>query len=401
MDRRTFLRWLSRTTAASAALALGAPARGRNAAEEEMLLFLAGDVMLGRGVDQVLPSSVDPELHEPFVRSAERYVELAEGENGPIPAPVPHAYPWGEALAVLDGRRPHARIVNLETAVTRSDDWWQGKGIHYRMHPGNVATLTAAELDACVLANNHVLDWGRSGLLETLDTLHDAGLATPGAGADADAADAPARLDTAAGRLLVFAYATPDAGVPAEWQAGEERAGVNFLPDVTSQRADAIAAAIDAHRRPGDRVLVSLHWGGNWGYQVPPSQREFAHRLIEAGAADVLHGHSSHHPKGIEVYRERLVLYGCGDLLNDYEGIGGHEEFRPELSLLYLPRLTADGALAELEMAPMRIRRFRLEHAGEDEARWLADRLTREGEPLGTRVEAVSPRRLMLRWGSA
>src|SRR5690606_30593855 len=117
-----------------------------------------------------------------YVRDARVYVELAERASGPIPRSVPPAYIWGEVLEVLDGAQPDARIVNLETSVTTSDAAWPEKGIHYRMHPANVACLTVARLDCCVLANNHVLDFGYDGLIETLATLRSAGIGTAGAG---------------------------------------------------------------------------------------------------------------------------------------------------------------------------------------------------------------------------
>jgi poly-gamma-glutamate capsule biosynthesis protein CapA/YwtB (metallophosphatase superfamily) len=359
-------------------------------------LFLAGDVMTGRGIDQVLPRSVDPELHEPFVKNAERYVELAEAENGEIPKPVPYDYIWGDGLELLAELDPAVRIINLETSVTTSDDWWPGKGIHYRMHPANVEAITSAGIDACVLGNNHVLDWGRSGLLETLTTLQRAGPATPGAGRDQGEAQRAATLETGAGRVLVFSYGTPSAGVPLDWQAGEDLAGVNVLADLGAESASRVARQVERHRRSGDRVVMSLHWGGNWGYEVPRSQREFAHRLIDEGAADIVHGHSSHHPKGIEVYRGRLILYGCGDLLNDYEGISGQAEFRSELVLMYFPELASSGALAALSMAPMRVRRFRLQRATAEEAAWLAQTLDRESREFGSRVELTARGRLEL-----
>src|SRR4029453_17950169 len=84
-------------------------------------LFVCGDVMTGRGIDQVLPHPSDPLLHEPYVRSALDYVELATRPHGPIPRAVDFAYPWGDALAELVRAAPEVRIVNLETAVTRSD----------------------------------------------------------------------------------------------------------------------------------------------------------------------------------------------------------------------------------------------------------------------------------------
>lgn len=364
-----------------------------------MTLFLGGDVMTGRGIDQVLPYSVDPVLHEPHSRDARHYVELAEEASGPIERPLAYQDLWGVALTVLERVRPDARIINLETAVTTSDDWDRRKRIHYRMHPGNVGLLRTARIDACVLANNHVLDWGRTGLLETLQALRVTGVRTAGAGRDLAEARAPAALETKSGRLLVFSNALPGAGVPLDWNATPVRPGVNVLPDATDEQVERVAAEVRGYRRPGDRTLVSLHWGPNWGYGVPSTHRRFARRLVDERVADIVFGHSSHHPMAAEVYSGRLILYGAGDLLNDYEGIGGREEFRPELTLMYFPVLEPDGALASLELVPLRVRRLRLEPASADEGSWLAERLTREGRALGTAVEHTPGGTLQLRWG--
>lgn len=363
-----------------------------------LTLFLAGDVMTGRGIDQILPHSVDPRLYEPYVRDARAYVELAEEANGPIPDEVGYDYVWGEALDELSRARPDARIINLETAVTTSDDAWRGKGIHYRMHPGNVPVLAAAGVDVCVLGNNHVLDWGYAGLHETLEVLRDAGLVTCGAGSDPADAAGPAVLETGSGRLLVFSFGAPSAGVPEAWASGNGKPGVNVLEGLGADRARSLAAQVNGHRRDGDRVVVSLHWGPNWGYEVPSGQRDFAHRLIDEGAADIVYGHSSHHPKGIEVYRGRPILYGCGDFLNDYEGIGGKERYRGDLTLMYFAVLDGYGELARFEMSPMRIRRFRLERASDEETRWLAETLNHECRKLGAGVEPEESGRLALRW---
>jgi poly-gamma-glutamate capsule biosynthesis protein CapA/YwtB (metallophosphatase superfamily) len=363
-----------------------------------MTLFLAGDVMTGRGIDQALPVSVDPELFEPWVHDARRYVELAERANGPIDAPLAPREPWGEALPALRLARPDVRIVNLETSITTHDRPWLGKGIHYRMHPGNVGVLTAAGIGVCVLANNHVLDYGRPGLRETMTVLDEAGIRYAGAGRDAEEASAPAEVETGHGRLLVFAYVLRDAGAPSAWRAGMDRCGVAYLPDDSLASAEKVVANVLAHRRPADRVVVSLHWGRNWGYDVPPSQRAFAHLLVTSGAADLVFGHSSHHPKGIEVIDGRGVLYGAGDLLNDYEGIAGHEEVRPDLVLMYFPTLGASGELSALELVPMRLRRFRLQRATAEEAHWLAWTLERVSSDFGTRVEVGEEGRLAVRW---
>jgi poly-gamma-glutamate capsule biosynthesis protein CapA/YwtB (metallophosphatase superfamily) len=364
-----------------------------------LTVFLCGDVMTGRGIDQVLPHPGDPTLHEPYMTSAKGYVALAETANGPIPRPVDLDYVWGDALAEWARIKPDVRIVNLETAVTTRDDWEGEKDIHYRMHPANVPCLTAAGIDCCVLANNHVLDWGEAGLAETLETLRRAKVQTTGAGRDGAEAAAPAVLKTAMGRVLVFSMGAASSGIPLDWAAAPGRPGVNLLPDFSDATLRKVAAQVKAIKCPGDVVVASIHWGGNWGYAVPAAHREFAHGLIDQCGVDAVHGHSSHHPLGIEVFRERPILYGCGDFLNDYEGISGHETYRGDLSLMYFLNVDpASGKLLRLSMIPMQVRRFRLYRASAEDTRWLREVLDREGRRLGTRVEAGPDGSLELRW---
>lgn len=362
-----------------------------------LTLFLCGDVMTGRGVDQVLPHRGDPRIHEPDARSAELYVRLAESANGPIPRPVGFSYIWGDALEELAHARPAARIVNLETSVTRSDEYWRGKGIHYRMHPDNVPCISAAQIDCCVLANNHVLDYGLSGLLETIATLRSAGVKIAGAGRNLAEARAPALIDVPGeGRVVVFGFGTQTSGILPSWAARDARPGVNLLEDLSDDTIDRIREMIRSVKRPRDVVVASIHWGGNWGFAVPEEHVRFAHGLIQAGA-DVVHGHSSHHVRPIEVVEGKLVLYGCGNFLDDYEGIAGNEAFRNDLTAMYFPVIDPlTGRLSDLHMTPMRIRNFKANRASPGDARWLRDTINRESRQFDFRVELHEDHRLEL-----
>jgi len=366
---------------------------------EPIGVFVCGDVMTGRGIDQILPHPAPPVLYESYVRDAREYVHLAERASGPIPRPVDFTYIWGDALEVLDQAATDARIVNLETSITSSEEAWPGKGIHYRMHPQNIGCLTAARIDCCCLANNHVLDWGYAGLRETLQTLDGAGIAHAGAGASAAEAAAPAALELPSkGRVLVFSMGTTTSGIPWEWRATGDRPGVFLLEDLSEQTARRVAGLVREAKRPGDVAIASIHWGPNWGYEVPDEQVRFAHRLIDEGV-DLVHGHSSHHVKPIEVYQDRLILYGCGDLLDDYEGIGGYEAFRPDLRLLYLVWIDPkQSRLVDARLVPMQVQRFQLHRATETDARWLCTLLSRLGAPFGTRVRLERDHSLALQW---
>lgn len=171
--------------------------------------------MTGRAIDQILPHPGSALLHEPYMRSAQGYVDLAEAASGPVRRPVTFEYIWGDALGVLASERPDARIVNLETAITSADDAWPGKSIHYRMHPANAACLSAARIDCCVLANNHVLDWGYDGLASTLASLRDADVRTAGAGSTQALTQASQRFGT---RIVVEGDGDDDRRLVARWR---------------------------------------------------------------------------------------------------------------------------------------------------------------------------------------
>ncbi|MGW0632837.1 CapA family protein [Streptomyces sp. NPDC002758] len=364
-------------------------------------LSLCGDVMLGRGVDQILPHPGDPALRETYIRDARAYVELAEAVNGPIPWPVGFDWPWGETLAVLDRAAPDARIVNLETSVTRNGSFLLGKGVHYRMNPANLPCLAAVRPDVCVLANNHVLDFGRTGLDETLAALADDGLRTAGAGRDAEEARRPAIVPVeGGGRVLVFSCGMPSSGIPHGWAATARRAGVDFVAGPSAAAAAELIGCLRAMKRPGDVAVVSIHWGANWGSSVSRDEVRFAHALVDGGV-DVVHGHSSHHPRPVEVYRGKLILYGCGDFVDDYEGIRGYERYRDDLRLLYLVTLAAvepgTGMPVSVRMVPFQARRMRLEHASAEDAEWLRTTVDGESRRFGSRVDRGSAGRLSVR----
>lgn len=363
-------------------------------------LFLCGDVMTGRGIDQVLPHPSDPIIYESYMQSAIGYVELAEMVNGPIQKPVDFSYIWGDSLEELERVAPDLRIINLETSVTKSDDYWKGKGINYRMHPENIGCLTIAKIDYCSLANNHVLDWGYAGLTETLETLKKANIHSAGAGEILQEAEKPVVMEVEGkGRVIVFSFGLETSGIPVSWAASEDKPGVNLLKNLSDETVWEIKEKIGQEEKQGDIVIASIHWGSNWGYEIPPEQKDFAYRLIDNAGVDVVHGHSSHHVKGIEVYKEKPIIYGSGDFINDYEGIGGYEGFRSDLTLMYFVSMDpSTGKLVHMHMTPMQIKNFKANRASRADALWLRDVINREGKKFGTRAEINQDNTLTLKW---
>jgi poly-gamma-glutamate capsule biosynthesis protein CapA/YwtB (metallophosphatase superfamily) len=188
-------------------------------------------------------------------------------------------------------------------------------------------------------------------------------------------------------------------GIPQKWAAGPSRPGIHLISDLSAATANDIADHIRRSKQPGDIVIASIHWGSNWGYEVTPDQIKFAHALI-CGGVDVVHGHSSHHVRPIEIHDRKLILYGCGDLVTDYEGIRGHEEWRGDLGAMYFATVSSrDGALIRLRVAPMQIRRMRLTRPAGGDVEWLQTTLNRISRQFGIWFEHEEESLLVLRDG--
>lgn len=382
-------------------------------------LLLCGDVMTGHGID---PFLLPPAMHAPLartVKSALEYVREAEAAidprtpptithgsaagsapaHPPLPRPLSFDYPWGDALPLLKREPPDLRLINLETTITERGAPAM-PAPQARMHPLHLPTLAALGVDGAVLANRHVLDWGHEGLHDTLTSLRQAGIPGIGAGHDCAEADQEGQwLLPGKARVRLFAYGHPSSGLPPHWAAAANRPGINWLERLDSDAIRRLAARIRGSKEEGDLVIVSLHWGSNWGYEVPGEQRRFARALIDEAGVDLVWGHSSHHPRPIEVYRDRLILYGVGDFLKDASRALGHEAYRPHLAALYLPRLAADGRLSELRLWPLHVHLFRLKRAGALDCHWLARALSQECRCHGTGLELQADGSLQLRWG--
>lgn len=362
-------------------------------------LFLCGDVMTGRGIDQILPNPVHPVLFESYVKDARDYVSLASQKNGNIHIPVSFKYIWGDALKIWDKMSPDLKIINLETAVTTHPKPWLNKGINYRMNPENIEILKVANIDFCSLANNHTLDWQSEGLLETLQILKNANIHVAGAGINKESASKPSIISLNQVNVIVLAYGTESSGILTSWEATNTAPGLNLLPTNTEAAVQQIKNDVEKIKKTNDIVIISIHWGGNWGYEIPENHKLLAHKIIETAGVDLIHGHSSHHPLGIEVYQNKLILYGAGDFINDYEGISGHENFKGELSLMYFPQINpSNGHLLSLKMFPMKTKNFRLVNVSNSEALWIKNMLNREGKPFGTGVILNSDHSMDLWW---
>ena len=176
---------------------------------------------------------------------------------------------------------------------------------------------------------------------------------------------------------------------------------MNLLDDLSKKTIRQIANQVNAVKGKNDIVVASIHWGGNWGYHIPSEHSHFAHDLIDEANVDVVHGHSSHHPKGIEIYRNKPIIYGCGDFLNDYEGIRGYEQYRSDLGLMYFVTLNAlTGELVRFQLVPTQIKQFRVNYANRTDTMWLKDMLNREGSKLNTQAKLNDDKTMFVHWAN-
>jgi poly-gamma-glutamate capsule biosynthesis protein CapA/YwtB (metallophosphatase superfamily) len=226
----------------------------------------------------------------------------------------PPEYPWGDILSLFNGA--DARICNLECVLS---DWgipWSitPKVFHFRSDAKNVEVLKAAHIDAVSLANNHILDFEFEGLSHTLNNLDLAGIHYTGAGMTLSDASEPAIWEIKGIKLGLIAFTDNEPG----WEATEEQPGIFYVPiTLKDKRAEKLLEIVRRTKEAVDLLVVSAHWGPNWGYTPPAEHIPFAHALIDTGT-DIIFGHSGHIVRGIEIYKDKPIMYCTGDFVDDY-----------------------------------------------------------------------------------
>ncbi|MGC2049164.1 MAG: CapA family protein [Gallionella sp.] len=256
---------------------------------------------------------------------------------------------WGDVLPHL--LLADLRIVNLECALTAHQQPWTRtwKMFHFRADPDAVRVLQAAHIDACALANNHILDYEEQGLRDTLRALETAGIRHAGAGADDKEAAAPAMLEIPGKepcRMALLSYTDNE----PDFAATTKRPGTNYLEiSLQQETLTRIANSISQARAQGaDLVVFSNHWGANFVERPSPEFRSFARRVIELGA-DIYHGHSAHICQGIEIYQGKPILYDTGNIIDDY---AVHPLLRNDRSCLFKV-VFEHGNLCRIELLPV------------------------------------------------
>lgn len=307
-----------------------------------MRIALLGDVMLGRLVNDQLKVT-DP------------------------------SYVWGDVLPVL--QQADLRFANLECVLADDGTPQPGKAFHFRSDRKNVESLKSAQIDVVSLANNHVLDFGAAALREALQTLDQHGILHAGAGVDLEAARRPAvaHLGSIAVGFIAFTDNEPD------WEARENTPGIFYVPvESGGRRAADLLNLVQETRDRVQLLIVSAHWGPNWGTEAPLSHQRLAKALIDQGA-DFVFGHSPHIFRGIGIHKGRPIVYSAGDFVDDY-AVDPKE--RNDQSFVFLLEATA-GVPGILRLYPTNIARFQTQLAHSD-AWSIAGRMQRLSNLLGT-----------------
>ena len=311
-------------------------------------LAIAGDVMLGRLVNEAI---------------------AARGSG----------YPWGNVLPIL--KQADLFLINLECALTaRTRPWHDGatKAFYFRADPAVAATLRIGRVGFACLANNHICDFEAEGMRETVEVLDREGIAHAGAGMDVAAARAPARLTLNGVRISVLASADH----PFTWAATPTSPGINYTPiSVELEQFAAVEGAIAAARQGADLVIFSIHWGPNMRSRPTAAFRDFAHKVIDAGA-DIFWGHSAHLVQGIELCQGKLILYDTGDFVDDYTV---DPQDRNDLSALFLVRVRPP-VIDRLDLVPVKIADMQVNLARGEEHDWFVRRITALCTEMGTAV---------------
>jgi poly-gamma-glutamate capsule biosynthesis protein CapA/YwtB (metallophosphatase superfamily) len=301
-----------------------------------MQILFAGDVMLGRLVNEVL-------------------------------ANAQFTYVWGDTIDII--KRADFSLINLECPVSSKGKEWNKtfKVFHFRANLDAIQVLNSASIDYVSLANNHILDYDIEALLDTLDILDKNNISHSGAGRNLKEAMKPAIIEkklklkpsnnhdsyynvhneevnnNGSKNTIRIGLISLTDNEP-EWEAKYDQAGINYIPtaldpDIYYYR---LQNYIENAKKQSDLVIVSSHVGPH--FRETPSMKyvNFAHKIIDLGA-DIYWGHSNHMPQGIEFYKHndnnKIILYDCGDFIDDY---AIDSNYRNDLSFIFLLHFLMD-----------------------------------------------------------
>ncbi len=288
---------------------------------EKLVIGFSGDVMIGRLVNRHL-STARP------------------------------LYLWGDMLPEI--RSTDINIFNLEAALTTSRQKVD-KVFNFKSDPANVQALLEANVHAVNLANNHVLDFSESGLLETLQTLDDAGILHVGAGKNLREASRPVIMTKNEITIGLLGITDNEPG----WEAKDLSSGIRYVEEGDIEK---IGKDIAELKEQVDIAIVSGHLGPNMQERPSKYLVNFVHDIMDAGA-DIFHGHSAHIFQGIEYFDRKLILYDTGDFVDDYYV---DPILRNDRSFFFKVTVDKEG-VEDVQLIPTLISNFQVNHStGQD-----------------------------------
>lgn len=321
-----------------------------------MKLLFVGDVMLGRMVNEALKSR-------------------------------PPEYPWGNTLSLF--KMADIKICNLECAITDYSKPWSNtsKVFFFATDPKNVAVLQAAGITAVANANNHAMDYRYIGLSQMIKILDKAKILHAGSGKDFKEASRPATVKADSLKIAFISFTDNEPWAAAGGPGG----GIFYIPvDIASPRAKVLFDLVSQSKKNHDLVIVSAHWGPNWGYNVQPNHIPFAHSLIEAGA-DIVFGHSCHVFQAVEIYKGKPIMYSTGDFIDDYQ-VDPIE--RNDQSFIFIVETDGDK-LTKLNLYPVIISNLQVNLAKPTEAEEIAAKMKNLCRQMGTKAVWSQEKKLL------
>ena len=285
-----------------------------------------------------------------------------------------YSYPWGNSLSLL--HQVDLRIINLESTLTTHTEA-NPKVFNFKALPDRVKILQAAHIDVVSLANNHSLDFKEPGLAETIATLNSIGINHIGAGMNAEQACAPVIICKNGISIGIIAYTDNE----PTWKATVNKPGTNYIEIGNNNDLKTVTSQISTLRNLVDIVIVSLHWGPNMKQRPSEQFIQFAHNLIDAGV-DIIHGHSSHVFQGIEIYKNKIIMYDTGDFIDDY---AVDPLLRNDQSLFFAITATKKG-LQSITLTPVIINNMQVNIAEGLEKQEIMKRITRLSQEFNTTI---------------
>ncbi|TYP71146.1 CapA family protein [Paenibacillus methanolicus] len=280
-------------------------------------------------------------------------------------------YPYAKSLTYLQG--PDLTAGNLENPITKRGTPAQDKQFVFKGTPDSLPALKEAGFDVVSLANNHTLDQGVEGLLDTIGFLDETGLPNMGGGSDDQEAYEPVILEA---NGIKVAYIGLSRVLPVgSWKAAPDRAGVAEAYGDAKQGIEAIKAA----KSKADLVVVMVHWGIEKADKPQEYQKQLGRNFIDAGA-DLIIGSHPHVLQGFETYKGKWIAYSLGNYIFNMT----KTEKTKDTGVL--DAVCASSGNCQLQFHPMRSNQSQPVPLEGEEAKALLARLS--GISLGATVDS-------------